>query len=149
MSASLKKEVTCNIPKPNQCTRQIKTIMAIIYAHTSSSYTVFFLHSQHLTHGMRCKQTDAGSKAREVDSGTHAGYPHHSCSHLKRCFPVAVFLPVCRQLAARRPPVYICLTASREPGPSSALSIRELSPAGSPHRCCAYWQKDIRLHCVV
>lgn len=105
---------------------------------TSPSYTVLFLHSQHLTHGMRCKQTDAGSKAREVDSGTHAGYPHHSCSHLKRCFPVAVFLPVCRQFAARRPPVYICLTASREPGPSSALSIRELSPAGSPHRCCAY-----------
>lgn len=54
------------------------------------SHTVLFLHSQHLTHDMRCKQTDGRSEAKEVDSGTHATYPHRSPHHFRRCFLVAV-----------------------------------------------------------
>lgn len=91
-----------------------------------------------------------------MDRGLHVLYlPHITLPVVSnRCVFLAaacvrVCVCVCRQWASRRPPVCICLTAAREPGPSSALSIRELSLAGSPHRCCAYRQKDIRLHCVV
>lgn len=44
-----------DVPRPTQC---------------------LFFHSQHLTHGISCKQTDGRSEAREVDSGTHVQYTH-------------------------------------------------------------------------
>lgn len=37
-----------------------------------SDFFSFSIHSQHLTHDIRCKQTDGGSEAMEADSGTHA-----------------------------------------------------------------------------
>lgn len=89
------------------------------------------------------------SEVREVDWGAHAERLQQ-WRVLFRCrFLGAGIALVCRQFAIRRPPVCICLTASGEPGPSGALFIRELSPAGSPHRCCTHWHEDTRLHCVV
>lgn len=120
-----------------QTTKRIITLC--IHAHPTQ---YCFFHLQHLTHDIRCKQTDGRSEAREMDSGTHVLniYITLTVSFQTECWytVVAVCVSDCRQLAMRRPLVCICQTVAREPGPSSALSIRELSPAGSPHRCCAY-----------
>lgn len=106
----------------------------------------YFVHSQQLTHGMRCKQTGGGVGVRGQGSGLRR---ISAKSHFQTSFLSAVIALVCGHFAIRRPPVCICLTASGEPGPSGALFIRELSPAGSPHRCCALtWGHPPTLCCV-
>lgn len=102
-----------------------------------------------------CKQTDGG--VRGQGSRLCCTFTSQSFqSERRHAAAAAACVSVCRRLATRRPPVCICLPASGEgggggggPGPSSAPSTRELSPAGGPHRCRTYRQKDVRLRRLV